>query len=81
MRSSAFRYYSALLVDAMKEDLPYDTFPNFTVRQVAPCLPVGWSVVDLGSAVMWSAAHCVGMRVCAAALIGMPPVVGASPAP
>lgn len=31
MRLTPFRYYSSLLADAMREDLPYDAIPNFTV--------------------------------------------------
>lgn len=32
MRITPFRYYSNILYDAMKEDRPYDSIPNFTVR-------------------------------------------------
>jgi hypothetical protein len=30
-RLTPFKYYSSILVDAMREDQPYDSIPNFTV--------------------------------------------------
>jgi hypothetical protein len=37
MRVTPFKYYINVLWDAMKEDKPYDSIPNFTVR----CVGVG----------------------------------------
>lgn len=31
MRLTPFKYYASILVDAMREDHPYDSIPNFTV--------------------------------------------------
>lgn len=33
MRLSPFRYYVGILADTMREDMPYDSIPNFTVRR------------------------------------------------
>lgn len=32
LNSIHLRYYTNILYDAMKEDQPYDSIPNFTVR-------------------------------------------------
>lgn len=37
MRITPFRYYTNVLYDAMKEDKPYDSIPNFTVRAALHC--------------------------------------------
>jgi FAM91 N-terminus len=40
-RLTPFQYYSTLLVDAMREDLPYDTLPNFTAADGVRVVGVG----------------------------------------
>lgn len=41
LRITPFRYYSDILADAMREDLPYDAVPNFTAADAVRVVGVG----------------------------------------
>jgi hypothetical protein len=40
-RTSAFRYYSDVLANMLKEDKAYDRLPNFTAADILQCLGIG----------------------------------------
>eukprot|EP00887_Chlorella_sp_A99_P002714 scaffold6.g2714.t1 len=41
MRVSPFRYYISILADTMREDLPYDSIPNFTAADIVRIVGIG----------------------------------------
>ena len=41
LRVSPFKYYRDVLADAMREDLPYDSIPNFTAADAVRVIGVG----------------------------------------
>lgn len=40
-RVTPFKYYSGLLADLMREDLPYDSVPNFTAADIVRVVGIG----------------------------------------